>query len=177
MSKLNLFQRIASVCIIVLFTGIPPVATAAGLADSFRDFVLGSEAHASAAPVRFPSDSASGACMQCHDGSRAGRVHLKAAGGGVQYRGQMIVGHPVGMEYRRFASRNPGVFVRPEKLDKRVVLENGDVTCLSCHRARPRASSPQTTASLGPDRGACTADTGYTTGTTQTSLCMACHAM
>jgi hypothetical protein len=152
---------------------------AANLSEVFKDFVLGPEVQAAtASAVQFPAGSGASACMQCHDGSAAIQVHLKPADTPMQYRGQFIVGHPVGMNYSRYAMKNPDAYTSPVALDKRVVLEEGAVTCLSCHRAKSQTPTAQHSSEFDQaTNGACNVATGYTTGASQTGLCMACHTM
>lgn len=151
---------------------------AANLAETFKTFVLGPEAQAATtAAVRFPSTSRADACMQCHDGSAARQVHLKPAGTPMQYRGQLTVGHPVGMDYERYAVKNPSTYTSAAKLDKRVVLEEGAVTCLSCHRPKSQTPSVPISELTQTADESCNVDSGYTTGPSQTGLCMTCHTL
>ncbi len=178
MARLSVFQHVISVCFVIVFLGSSSDSRAGSLAESFKNFVLGAEAQASAThPVQFPPASRASTCMQCHDGTGASQVHLKPAGAPIQYRGQMITGHPVGMNYSHYAAKNPAIYTRPAALDKRVVLENGEVTCLSCHRTRSRDAADRQLTRLEASRAACNVAEGYTTGMTQTGLCMACHTM
>jgi hypothetical protein len=97
-------------------------STAANLSEFFKDFVLGTEAQAAtSSAVQFPAASGAKVCMQCHDGSAAKQVHLKSTDAPMQYRGQFMVGHPVGMNYSRFARKNPETYTSPVALDRRIV--------------------------------------------------------
>jgi len=177
MARLSVFEHIISACFIVMFLGSSADSKADSLSESFKNFILGAEVQASTMAVQLPSTSRANTCMQCHNGSAASQVHLKPAGAPVQYRGQMIVGHPIGMNYSRYAAKNPATYTRPAALDKRVVLEDGEVTCVSCHRTKPQPPATQQVAQLVPSRSTCNVAEGYTTGMSQSRLCMACHTM
>jgi hypothetical protein len=88
------------------------------------------------------------------------------------------------MDYAGYAYRYPVEYVAPERLDRRIVLEDGQVTCLSCHETKSPEQIEQEylievnqdTAGLAPEQR-CSATDRLTTGTHRTSLCLACHAM
>jgi hypothetical protein len=94
------------------------------------------------------------------------------------------VDHPVGMQYASYAHSDPAVYVPPEQLDKRIILENGEVTCLSCHETKTQEQVEQdylievshTNAAIG-DQQVCSATDRLTTGTNRTTLCLSCHAL
>ncbi len=100
----------------------------------------------------------------------------------MRFRGNHTVDHPVGMDYASYAYRDPVVYVPPEQLDERIVLEDGEVTCLSCHETKSRepvepgywvkVKSPAS----DPNQG-CSATGRLTTGSNQTTLCLSCHAL
>jgi hypothetical protein len=122
--------------------------------------------------------------MACHDGSGGQRVALKHAESPMRFRGNHNVDHPVGMDYASYAYRDPVVYVLPQQLDERILLEDGKVTCLSCHETKTREQVEQDylievrhARDAGDDQQVCTATDRLTTGTHQTALCLACHAM
>ncbi|WJW76612.1 hypothetical protein QVG61_05850 [Thiohalobacter sp. IOR34] len=154
-------------------------AMAGGFADAFRDFVLGSPAEASVLAAQDQLSRASQArhCMQCHDGSSATAITIKDADSPMQIRGHRTLDHPVGMSYARHARRNPAVYVAPGKLDPRIRLENGTVTCISCHRTRDAGHTTQVSDRSPSSANNCTASADLTTGPEPGRLCIACHAM
>ena len=93
-------------------------------------------------------------------------------------------GHPVGMRYASYASKDPGLYVALEQLDERIILEDGEVTCLSCHatKSQAHASVPPTAAgkntidSIGRHQ-VCTATDRLTTGANRITLCLSCHTI
>jgi len=164
MKTWELLQRLAACMVGVLFT--INTANAESFADSFRDFVLGSEAQArTITPADFGTNSQSGKCMQCHDS-----IHLKRAGTPMQFQGNASTNHPVGMSYAQHANKSPATYVRPASLNHRIQLENGQVGCVSCHQAK-------TTESVAVNTPDCTSTKELATGHDQTSLCMSCHVM
>lgn len=102
---------------------------------------------------------------------------MKHAGTPMQFRGHLSIDHPVGMDYNRYAYKNPDTYVVPARMDKRILFENGKVTCVSCHQIK---NEPVAQADVIHTRTAsqrCNVGTGYTTGSSQTRLCMGCHNM
>ena len=101
----------------------------------------------------------------------------------MRYRGNHNVDHPVGMDYASYAHKDPAVYVPPEQLDKRIILENGEVTCLSCHETKLQSHLEQdflpSLAQQNTIDGEqiCTATNRLTTGTNRTQLCLSCHAL
>ena len=179
---MNRFYRLTRLiiltCTTLLAGGAPMLAQAGGFADAFRDFVLGSQADAATlAVVQLPANSRSDRCMQCHNGSAGPHVTMKPAGAPMRFRGQFSIDHPVGMDYTHAAYRNPGTYVAPARLDKRIVFEDGKVTCVSCHQTDNTVIATADTLSPGNGGARCTVGKGYTTGPGQTRLCMSCHAM
>ncbi len=150
-------------------------ATAGGFADALKDFVLGREAHASIQGSQLPITSISYQCMRCHDGSRGQAITLKSTDTALRFTGHTNSDHPVGMRYSEYARPELGSYVDPARLDNRVQLENGEVTCITCHEtdvSRVTAASLQL-----PAEAACTATGNLTVGSTPTDLCLSCHVM
>lgn len=122
--------------------------------------------------------------MNCHDGSSATPVTLKHADTTMRFSAHGSGDHPVGMRYANYASSNPGEYVALEDLDRRIILENGEVTCVSCHETRDHVETGTdvrftTTQIAYSDNGTyvCSATKRLTTGTSSTTLCLSCHAM
>ncbi len=95
----------------------------------------------------------------------------------MQFRGHLSIDHPIGMDYDRYANKSPATYVTPTHMDKRIVLEDGKVTCVSCHQTivEQNAGSDDIATPTGDQH--CNAASGYTTGPSQVQLCMGCHAM
>jgi len=180
--------RITQIIIFSICLWISSGLIAGSLSDSFKAYVLDSEQTATI-PIeqtlaRLPVSSSSIQCMECHDGSKATGVVIKHADQPMTFTGHGSVNHPVGMIYSDYANKNPAVFVSPERLDERIVLENGEVTCLSCHALKKSPVNHQqdhVKISLHEvDVFAaenCTAAKSMTTGQANTTLCLSCHAM
>jgi len=82
------------------------------------------------APVRL--DAFSTGCVACHDGivSPKDALNFKNDPGS---RMQMISGkHPIGMDYEKYAAANRDL-KKPERLNPRMILVGGKVSCITCH--------------------------------------------
>jgi hypothetical protein len=185
---MNNSVKLISHCLFAGFLSISTVAAGSGFMEKFKDFVVGAEQQSktdSTKPfTRLPPNSISSRCMGCHDGSRAQGIRLKHADTTMVFTGHGSSNHPVGMNYRNYAGRNPAVFVAPENLDRRIILEDGEVTCISCHSLRDSLSHKgegmrsASVAGLKDDiENGCMASRNLTVGPSPTSLCLSCHAM
>ena len=150
-------------------------------AGSFRDFILGDElSNAAETSIGIPSDSESARCMQCHNGNSAKAVSLKHADTAMTFTSHGSSNHPVGMSYASYARKDPASYITPARLDSRVKLENGKVTCISCHETK-KATSHNTEVVLSESgntaTNTCSSTKALTTGPSQTHLCMTCHAI
>ena len=162
---------------------------AAGFAEAFKGFVLGVDQKNVNSDKyqmpKLPNSSYSIKCMECHDGGKARSVTLKHADTPMKFTGHGSNNHPVGMIYSDYATKDPVVYVSPDRLDKRIILENGEVTCISCHSLKSTflkdADVFIKTAALnnnGFSSEVCTADKKeLTTGSNITTLCLSCHAL
>lgn len=177
----RLAHIIISVCFIVVFLSIHDTAYSSSFSDAFKSFVLGSKATTTTTnftTVQFPVKSQAEACMQCHNGTHGQKIHMKHADSPVRQDGYPLrANHPVGMEYRRYAEKNFQSFIAPDELNQLIVLEDGNVTCISCHQTKTDPVAVSGEKSIQIDSQYCNVGTGYTTGTSQTQLCMSCHAM
>lgn len=168
---------------LIIYTGLTGLlfASAQVNAGSFRDFILDSELKNTAQlVVEFAADSESAACMQCHNGNKAASIRMKHADMAMNFTSHGSSNHPVGMSYERYARKSPASYVASVKLDSRIRLENGQVTCISCHETRQNNSHSQNVVAANNVAAAqsdCTATKAFTTGLGQTRLCMSCHAM
>ena len=162
-----------TICIFALII----ISTSAN-AGSFRDFILDDGlSDSSRFSAQVPANSKSSTCMQCHDGSKAKSIGIKHADTVMTFTSHGSSNHPVGMSYARYARKSPASYIAPARLDSRIQLENGQVTCVSCHETQ----SHQTVVALQGEQKIsvekCSSTKNLTTGSSQTSLCMSCHAM
>jgi len=157
--------------------------------DAFKDYILGADQQSSMAVqntvANLPSESVSSHCIACHDGNKVSGVTLKHADAPIKFTGHGSVNHPVGMKYENYARHDPAMFVAPERLDRRIMLEAGEVTCVSCHALNDglidETEKYIKTNALSAEEifpGNCSADkNNLTTGSNITTLCLSCHAM
>lgn len=177
-------RKRAAYLVVFILAGIYTNAYAGSFADRFKDFVLNTdseETFSDGSIVQLP-ETGSAKCMQCHDGSSARGVTLKHADAPMKFTQHGSTNHPVGMDYNHYASLNPMIYVPREQLDPRIILEDGEVTCLSCHALK---SSPvenqgefiKTSAVSNDEAADCLASKELTTGSSRNQLCFSCHAM
>lgn len=173
---------------VVLFFDLltPKLAFAEEFGARFKKWLFGSEAQAATREQPAPElDRIVQTCMQCHDGSGAVRITVKDARSPLQY---MMSGvqknHPVGMKYDDYAATDPQRYIPRVLLDANIVLVNGEVTCISCHRLKEpqdlvdnidaRWAEIQKAPS---DAKHCSASNEFTIRTGKAGLCLACHRM
>jgi len=151
-------------------------ASAAGLGDRFRDFIVGNEAQAKSGASR--PDTSARACLQCHDGSRATHVTARSAGGPLEVRGSQTLNHPIGMVYDQTVMKDPQGYKSRAALHPNIRLVEGQVSCISCHQTR----TDLTVAAAGDvqleltNTSTCTATKELATGGRRDrDLCLACH--
>jgi len=80
-------------------------------------------------------DNISLLCLSCHDGSVGKSVQVRTGSFRHGFRPEdsaQELSHPVGVNYRRAMMKRGGLHP-PEKIDKRIMLVNGRVSCVSCH--------------------------------------------
>lgn len=147
-------------------------------AGSFQDFILDEGlSNAAQHSAQIPTNSKSASCMQCHDGSNAKSVSIKHADTAMTFTSHGSSNHPVGMFYDSYARKSPASYVAPARLDSRIKLENGQVTCVSCHETKSHKAE---VVALNEQKNAvenCSSTKTLTTGSSRTRLCMSCHAM
>jgi hypothetical protein len=147
-------------------------------AGTFKDFILDEALpDASQSSVQLPANSQSASCMQCHDGSRAKSVSIKHADTAMAFTSHGSSNHPVGMYYASYVQRSPASYVAAARLDSRIKLENGQVTCISCHQTKSHNIEVTMLEENKPVIEKCSSTKVLTTGSNQTHLCMSCHAM
>jgi len=157
--------------------GLLIVATSAN-AGSFKDFILDEGlSNAGQRSVQIPANSKSASCMQCHDGSSAKSVGLKHADTAMRFTSHGSSNHPVGMSYDSYARKSPASYVAPARLDSRIKLENGQVTCVSCHETKSHKAEVVVLNEQKNAVESCASTKMLTTGSSRTRLCMSCHAM
>ena len=165
--------------VIVFIAGLTSrAAMAGGFGESFSNWLLGTKAEASMLRHGQPVlDDVAEGCMQCHNGIRASHVVVKHADAALQFTssGQQI-NHPVGMDYDDYAIRRPRDYVPRQGLDPAIILVNGQVSCVSCHRLRESVRTQGVQIGRAhPDD--CTASNELTAGPGETGLCLGCHNM
>lgn len=167
--------KVKSSCVIATFWLFMAISTAQ--ASSFREFILGNE---TPRIVEMATNSESASCMQCHDGSNAKSVAVKHADTAMTFTNHGSSNHPVGMYYAAYAQKDPASYATPASLDTRIKLENGKVTCISCHETKKSSSHEASLSSIkqvANVANTCTSTKSLTTGPSQTRLCMTCHSM
>jgi hypothetical protein len=136
-------------------------------------------------------------CMQCHNGVQASHIVVKTADASMQFSssGQQV-NHPVGMNYDDYATRRSRAYMPRFSLDSNILLVNGQVSCVSCHRLKETDEAgvliethmnenrqdtfdvPGNEMQLGHiNKENCTASGNLTVGPRETDLCLACHAI
>lgn len=140
----------------------------------FKDFIIGADVEVGAVDSLLINAGRSQKCMQCHDGSSAKVIVLKDADTPMQIIGHRNANHPVGLVYREYAISKPGSYVSPEDLDERIVLENGNVGCISCHESR---LSEDRSVQASINEQTCQSTGALTVGERQSDLCFSCHLM
>jgi len=172
------------------------MTTQAVVADSngnrFLNWLVGSEVRAATQDGEQPAlDRVAQGCVQCHNGARATHITLKQADTPMQFSSiGMQVNHPVSMNYDDYATARSRNYTPRFALDPNIVLVDGAVTCVSCHRLKDteelfgfQESAKFTQAnwddnqSIQTDTESCSASSELTVGPRQTDLCLACHAM
>ena len=182
--------RIRTVLIVLAVMCISPSIYAGSFNDSFKSWLLGPEANATVIKVNPVSlDSVSSECMQCHNGRESSHITIKNADTPVQFTasGQQS-NHPVGMNYDKYVSSQPGSYRPRAMLNPKIRFAIGQVTCISCHELKDKKErAMQGSVALSGEAGAsalpvskkelCTARKTLTVGPRKSDLCMSCHNM
>ena len=157
--------------------GLLSISTFAN-AGSFQDFILDEGvSNTTQYAVQIPANTKSASCMQCHNGSSAKSVSIKHADTAMVFSSHGSSNHPVGMFYAGYAQRSPASYVAAASLDSRIKLENGQVTCVSCHQTKSHNTEVTMLNEQKQVFDKCDSTKALTTGSSQTRLCMSCHAM
>ncbi len=96
-------------------------------------------------------------CLGCHASSHSGGGSVSISRNGVVRHASGSAPHPIGRSYREASSRG-GFQPEHQLLQKKIILSNGKISCISCHEAYKQEHG-KLVASL--DRSA---------------LCLACHS-
>lgn len=102
------------------------------------------------------ADTYSIECMSCH-GDEGDTVTVSINSKGIVKHSSGAVNHPVGMRY--VDSYGRGNYVAIEKLSKSVLLPDGKVSCVSCHKGYSKKHGEMISAK------------------SKTALCLECHDM
>lgn len=148
------------------------------VADKIKNALLGTVARVGTTTTHtLKLDRLSLHCMQCHNGSTAGkRVSVKAADTPMRFEGFRSLDHPVGMFYDEHASRKPHRFRPTFSLDRSVRLVDGKVSCVSCHRLKQDVPAELASEAWNKKgERACTASKKLAIDSATHSLCLACH--
>lgn len=166
-------MKFAKILLALWLAGGAELAVAGGFADSFRDFIVGSEAQAR--PTSDTAlDKAVGECLGCHNGSAATHINARSAGTVAPTHGFQTLDHPVGMLYEQSMRKDPRSYRPAVSLHPNIQLVDGKVACVSCHQLKKAMPdlAPERLASAQPQ---CTASRELTTGPRDKELCLACH--
>jgi len=181
--RIRLHLSISTLFFFSLF--LSPIALAEPGDSKFLNWLLGPEAQAASLSISEAGlDGLDGDCISCHNGSRASNIPIKDAAAPMQFSSHgKQENHPVFMSYNEYASRKPREFTGHASLDPNILLPDGYVTCVSCHRLKQAQTVQYSVdmqgvaqlASLSTET--CTASRELTVGPRQTDLCLACHKM
>ncbi len=159
-------------CIVAtLVFSVAGPAQAGGVADAFRNFVLGSEAAARTAGASHGLDQTAAECMGCHQG----HIQVREAGAPMRFRGSQTINHPVGISYEDAVRKDPQGYRAGTSLNSNIQLVDGRTTCVSCHQKKSASTTPLIEARLDTPASRCTASGAYTVGTHDQELCLGCH--
>lgn len=153
------------------------ISAASVNAGSSRNVTL--EGVTSQPSVELPVNSEVAVCMQCHNGSNAEAIIIKHAETAMTFTSHGNTNHPIGMFYNTYARKSPADYVAAARLDPRIKLENGQVTCVSCHETK-QTLLHKDVASLKKRNvtiNACSSKKTLTTGPSRTRLCLSCHTI
>ena len=170
-------RRISGLVFISLLLAAPPTH-AEGLGKKLKGWLLGAEAQAAMINNdRGTLPDTARSCLQCHDGTRA--VDVAATMPGFSRRSARFgtsESHPVGMHYDEYVTRAPRQLRPRQALNPDIVLDNGRVSCISCHRLR-EPLTPTSTAIERVVEQECMASPELTIEREEGDLCLACHLL
>lgn len=154
------------------------IAVAGKFADSFRNFIVGSEAQARSSQTG-PIDKLSNNCIGCHNGSIATHVNVRAAGTVAPTYGFQTRDHPMGMYYEESRRKDPNGYRATTTLHPNIRLVDGRVSCVTCHLVRNETVASLTSPEVQIDESGfdqyCTSTKEMTMGPRDRELCLACH--
>lgn len=96
-------------------------------------------------------------CLGCHAGGHSGGGSVSVSRGGVLRHASGSAPHPIGRSYRD-ASLRGGFHPEHQLAQKKIVLSNGKISCVSCHEAYKK------------DHGK------LVVSLNRSALCLSCHA-
>jgi hypothetical protein len=165
------------VVVVMLLACVAGTVVARPWGDSFAEFILDEGREVS------NEDEAMErlylGCISCHDGAIGSDVSVESVsskrGAGMS---AIAKDHPVGMNYNESYTRKMGGLVSQQSLPAEIVLVNGQVTCLSCHKIKEsvRRFVDSNNGSMQSSVG-CTSSKEITVARWQHNLCVSCHNM
>lgn len=183
-AEINVSSAPGRICLVLLCVLLLQNHTVAGdsFAERFAGWVFGSDT--GSMQLDSPEGSAlQDRCLACHDGLVATRITTKRADTPMLFsRGSKQVVHPTGMNYDEYARARAAEFRPRAMLDWDIVLIDGVVTCVSCHRLVPEVTMAELVdagatqqVSAGIETGTCLASGDLAAGPRITDLCLSCH--
>lgn len=172
-------MRLGRIIIILFVTVIiyTQPASAASIGRTIWTLIVGKEKDITKAPEQWenmPLDYVTKDCLSCHSGELASDVHAPRIGAGFRQKSN----HPIGMMYESSAMKKPMEYVPLSQLNRNIILENGRVTCISCHLLKKPGQNNGQMAQSEPGGDIslrCTSTKYLTVSYEGSNLCISCH--
>lgn len=114
-------------------------------------------------------------CLQCHDGVMADDVEILLSGGEPGMGGLHLGKHPVGMKYTDYVIAAPLDYRPLESLSASILLVDGRVSCVSCHRIKQAGETLVSSQLSAAADNLCIFSSEIKTEVGMTGLCQSCH--
>ena len=153
------------------------VAISGTVRERFEAFILDDGANGNKNEDRIMANI-SFECIACHDGSIGSDVTVSSMSDR-KSRGwdAGMSDHPVGMDYMSSYMKSRGGLFAPQSLPAEVILVDGKVTCLSCHKLKDRVLQRAKGEGGGWGSSAtCTSSKETTVASGGSRLCISCHS-